>query len=142
MTLTRRASALVMSLLLLQFTLAGSGLACTAPTTTGSSATMRMDGMDMGTSERITQDEATNAPGVSDAPSPQTPCGAPIGDGNCGDSDSGNTCGAMTSCGPPVLGADATASALIVAPGSGTPRTSFFAPPARATAPDLPPPRA
>ena len=138
MSLRRRVVALLTGLLLLQFTLVGSGLACTTDEI-GGSAMAAMDDMAAMGMESADRGE-TDAPEALGAPR-ERPCGAPSRSEDCG-ANSGEACTAMTSCAPTALAVSLTA----VAPPSPLRQAAragaIIPPPARPTAPDHPPPRA
>ena len=134
MPLHRRVVALLTSLLLLQFTLVGSGFACTTDETGGRSA------MGMGSPD-LTQTKATATLGTPEA-TPEQPCGAPARSQDCSGSSSSEACTAMTSCAPTALGVDYTPIAQLAPSRQDAPKGRVIPPPSRQTAPDHPPPRA
>ncbi len=143
MPLHRRVVALLAGLLLLQFTLVGSGFACTTDEIGGSPAMAAMDdmvAMGMG-SPGLTQTEATVALGALDE-TPEQPCSAPARSQDCGGSSSSEACTAMTSCAQPALGVAFTPIAQAAQSHHDAPRERVNPPPPRPTAPDDPPPRA
>ena len=143
MSLHRRVVALLTGLLLLQFILVGSGFACTIDGIGSGSAMAAMDdmaAMGMGAPD-LTQTEANDALGDSEA-TPEAPCGAPAGGGDCGGANSSEACTAMTTCAPPALGVDPTAFAQSAPSRQDAPAERVIPPTSRGTAPDYPPPRA
>ena len=140
MPLYRRVLALVTAFLLLQFTLAGSGLVCVANDGATAIAMDDMAGMDMGVAS-VTQGRATDPTGDSPA-TPALPCGTPVSDQNCGDPGSDEACSAMTTCTPPALVVASSSLSAFSSSADGAAATPTIAPPARPTAPDHPPPRA
>ena len=138
MSLRRRVVALLTGLLLLQFTLVGSGLACTTDEI-GGSAMAAMDDMAAMGMESPDRGE-TDAPEALEATREQ-PCGAPSRSEDCG-ANSGEACAAMTSCAPTALAASVRAVAQHSPSRQSAPPARVIPPAARTTAPDHPPPRA
>ena len=135
-----RVVALLTGLFLLQFILAGSGFACTTGEVGGSPAMAAMDdmaAMGMG-SPGGAETDALGAP----VEIPEQPCGAPARNQDCGGSSTSETCTAMTSCAPPVLGATCTPVAQRAPSRQDAPRERVIPLLLRPTAPDHPPPRA
>ena len=138
----RRVVALLTGVLLLQFTLVGSGFACATDEVGGSSAIAAMDDvapMSMGLPD-ISQTQETTALGAPEA-TPEPPCGVPAHSEDCRGSSSSEACTAMTSCAPPALGVALTPIAQPVPSRRNAPPECVTPPPARPTAPDHPPPR-
>lgn len=138
MHLFRRVTALVLSLLVLQLTLAGSGYGCGGHdvSTRGPHDTMLMDGTgDMLMTPAALATPAFGTPAgipVCDALAPNAPCSVP---------GTGGECQAMGPCAPLVLAGSRTAAWAFVE-WKGPVVALTLGPLTRSTAPEPPPPRA
>lgn len=124
----RRVTAFVLSLLVFQLTLATSGYACV-----GQDAASH-GGMAMG-------DETARGFDLAPQPPDHAACDAVPPGGPCGGTDTEGDCDAMGMCAPFVLAAERVASSSLSLR-SELVTTQPRAPLTRATAPELPPPRA
>ena len=143
MSLHRRVVALVSGLLLFQFTLGRSGLACTTCENGGSFAAPAMNdiaAMGMTPADQ-TLTETSEAVDTPDA-TPAQPAGTPA-DGECCDrSSTSEACTAMASCAPSVLGVDRIVIAQAAPLREDVASGRIIPPPSLTRAPDHPPPRA
>lgn len=127
MSLLRRATAFLASLLVLQLTLAGGGVRSRVHRAESAHG-MTTHGMSAHWTMASSQES-------------DTPCHALAGDDHCTFPGSDTACDAMTSCIPSLLAARAHESGFVRAPLGGVPAGPAMVPPTRTTPPELPPPR-
>lgn len=143
----RRVTVLVMGLLLLQFTLAGSGFACVAQTSGENSDSAEHRGMTMSGAPRsesgVTRTETVFR--VSSEISSQGAdhsCGAVPDRSTCPTQGTNSECRAMTSCAAAVLGTDVAGAPVVASHTAGAIAAPILTAPTRTIVPELPPPRA
>jgi len=147
MSLPRRLTALVTSLLLLQLTQAGSAFACVEHTHGEDGASAEHGGMTMSGSPRSesgVSHEGTVS-GLSWEMSSQgadDSCGAVHGQSSCPAQGTDSECRAMTSCAPAVLGADVAGAPVVASHTARAIAAPILTVPTRTIVPELPPPRA
>jgi len=144
-TISRRITALVCALLLLQLTLAGGSAACGLHARGADTAAGKHQGMSMASAAASASKQSRSGV-ASDAASRQLGAGvewrgAVPNDSRCPTHGTDGPCESMTACTPVVLGTAMAGASVVAANAARAIPSRVLTPPTRTTAPELPPPR-